>query len=130
MFDFTFSLNNHYVHKVLTYHQRIAVTLNNVLSYNKILNYDENLKKNIKIINVSYRIIKIANKNKQSSFKNFNKRYANSQNIYLLLHVSFSYQKVLQYKNRCTELELITEQYKTDMERLRHSVSIRKKHVK
>ena len=42
------------------------MNLNDVYLFNKILNYDENLKKNIKIINVNYLIIKKDNKNKQN----------------------------------------------------------------
>ena len=36
----------------------------------------------------------------------------------------FSCWQVLQYKKRCSELELLTEQQKNDMDRLRHTVCI------
>jgi len=36
----------------------------------------------------------------------------------------FSCCKVLQYKKRCSELELVTEQQKNDIDRLRLTVSI------
>ncbi len=36
----------------------------------------------------------------------------------------FSCYKVVQYKQRCSELELLIEQQRNDVERVRHTVSV------